>query len=590
MNAIDQFLSTQSKIKVISIIGLYFSAGGILAELLPFIFQNVAFEDARFLFYIKGFLSNLNLGFFTFFQRYVIIFDNGMYINQLNLVVYIIGLIGLALYYFTSEREQRLLRFFLSLIILSNSAGLIIYTIYPLLNFRSLDSNFSWPAYVLFKFVGVLIIYLSYWSLKTLAKDKLDSEKLASEALEEKVIKYNRGEATRWQRIFNLVFDTYMSILILSPFISYFEFMGGLENSLGERYTAYGIILAFRLVYYLFFETLLGMTPAKFLSETRVVSTDFKRPESTKILLRTLSRYVPFDAFSFLGDRGWHDKWSNTAVVKEIRTGVKGGHYFWIFPIAIAIVVGLYFGNEAWEDHQWYLKSKARHERKMERNRNTIEHLSHNTMIELKNTERPYSSDTTYYLKVEDVNGNHVYCSIVPFKKSYSTSKYDIEQYYLQNQYAFNKVEISRTDLMTNSIYEYNQLRSKNDESFAFLNDNSFYKVENIYEAFGPILRTSGGGRLSRNSFEMNIINEGRPCRITSIKNIVQDIRWITTFPLELPTAENDSYPSISLSAENSQKGEPYHFEISIIDNEGTSYRYEVKGQDLEAEFIRLYE
>lgn len=34
-------------------------------------------------------------------------------------------------------------------------------------------------------------------------------------------------------------------------------------------------------------------------------------------LLRTISRYVPFEAFSCFGERGWHDTWSKTYVVKR---------------------------------------------------------------------------------------------------------------------------------------------------------------------------------------------------------------------------------------------------------------------------------
>lgn len=31
-----------------------------------------------------------------------------------------------------------------------------------------------------------------------------------------------------------------------------------------------------------------------------------------------MARMVPFEAFSFLGERGWHDSWSGTQVV-EVR-------------------------------------------------------------------------------------------------------------------------------------------------------------------------------------------------------------------------------------------------------------------------------
>jgi len=50
-----------------------------------------------------------------------------------------------------------------------------------------------------------------------------------------------------------------------------------------------------------------------------VVDDQGAQPGVSSILRRSLSRLVPFDAFSFLGNyaRGWHDKWSNTWVIDE---------------------------------------------------------------------------------------------------------------------------------------------------------------------------------------------------------------------------------------------------------------------------------
>lgn len=71
------------------------------------------------------------------------------------------------------------------------------------------------------------------------------------------------------------------------------------------------------LVYYSLFETWFGRTPGKWITGTCVVNLDGSRPGFGKVLQRTLSRLVPFEAFSFLGsgDSGWHDKWSDTVVV-----------------------------------------------------------------------------------------------------------------------------------------------------------------------------------------------------------------------------------------------------------------------------------
>jgi uncharacterized RDD family membrane protein YckC len=74
------------------------------------------------------------------------------------------------------------------------------------------------------------------------------------------------------------------------------------------------------IVYYLGFETLLGRTPGKLITGTRVVKDDGSPLTLVDVLKRTLSRFVPFEPFSFLGDsRGWHDRWSHTRVISVRR-------------------------------------------------------------------------------------------------------------------------------------------------------------------------------------------------------------------------------------------------------------------------------
>lgn len=75
------------------------------------------------------------------------------------------------------------------------------------------------------------------------------------------------------------------------------------------------------VLYYFIFEFTLQRTPAKFVTRTYVVRTDGHKPTFKDIFIRTLSRLVPFEPFSFLVKideaKGWHDRWSKTCVVKD---------------------------------------------------------------------------------------------------------------------------------------------------------------------------------------------------------------------------------------------------------------------------------
>lgn len=69
------------------------------------------------------------------------------------------------------------------------------------------------------------------------------------------------------------------------------------------------------MLYYIFFEGLWTRTPGKFVFGTIVVNEQGGRPSIGQIVGRTFSRFIPFEAFSCLGERGWHDSIPKTLVV-----------------------------------------------------------------------------------------------------------------------------------------------------------------------------------------------------------------------------------------------------------------------------------
>jgi hypothetical protein len=78
-----------------------------------------------------------------------------------------------------------------------------------------------------------------------------------------------------------------------------------------------GIIISF--LYYLPQEAFSGRTLGKMITGTRAVNEDGTKLTFGRALGRTLCRYIPFEAFSFLGGngrpRGWHDRISRTKVI-----------------------------------------------------------------------------------------------------------------------------------------------------------------------------------------------------------------------------------------------------------------------------------
>lgn len=69
--------------------------------------------------------------------------------------------------------------------------------------------------------------------------------------------------------------------------------------------------------YYLVFETFTGRTLGKLATNTRVVDALGNRPQAKAILIRTLVRLMPLEAFTFIGEFaiGLHDSASKTYVI-----------------------------------------------------------------------------------------------------------------------------------------------------------------------------------------------------------------------------------------------------------------------------------
>ncbi len=78
---------------------------------------------------------------------------------------------------------------------------------------------------------------------------------------------------------------------------------------------AYGALMS--ILYYLPLEIGFGRTLGKMVTGTKVVNEEGRKPSAGQVLGRTLCRFIPFEAFSFLGaqTRGWHDSIPKTWVV-----------------------------------------------------------------------------------------------------------------------------------------------------------------------------------------------------------------------------------------------------------------------------------
>lgn len=71
------------------------------------------------------------------------------------------------------------------------------------------------------------------------------------------------------------------------------------------------------VAYYFILESTIQRTVGKFVTDSVVIDEYGNKPSNAAILGRSFARIIPFEAFSCLGERGWHDTLSNTYVVTK---------------------------------------------------------------------------------------------------------------------------------------------------------------------------------------------------------------------------------------------------------------------------------
>jgi len=131
--------------------------------------------------------------------------------------------------------------------------------------------------------------------------------------------------ASIWKRILNILLDYVGTILFFSVILFIISFFSEIpirenlqHNRIAHPYAFQMLGLFAMYVYYVASEFYLeGKTFGKYLTQTKVVTMDGRPPELKKILLRSLLRFLPFEAISllFLKNHTWHDQWSGTMVI-----------------------------------------------------------------------------------------------------------------------------------------------------------------------------------------------------------------------------------------------------------------------------------
>ena len=142
-------------------------------------------------------------------------------------------------------------------------------------------------------------------------------------------LEYNLVQASSGKRLANYLIDLvvfYVLVFLIAMAIAFFNIQTADNDD--TSFSSNGLIdrIIFLLLYgmYMFLVEALfnGKTFGKLITGTRAVKEDGTALTLKSAFLRGISRAVPFDNFSALGNPSypWHDKWSDTYVIDERKS------------------------------------------------------------------------------------------------------------------------------------------------------------------------------------------------------------------------------------------------------------------------------
>lgn len=141
----------------------------------------------------------------------------------------------------------------------------------------------------------------------------MDIDKLLDDIQVQKSDSKTYTEAPKGKRLANYLIDRFILMLSLGTIMVFIPIL-----TVGNTLQNYLLGAIFTIVYYSALETSLsGKSLGKYLTKTRAINADGSKMDSNTVLKRSLCRIIPFEAFSFLGDEGWHDSLSKTIVIED---------------------------------------------------------------------------------------------------------------------------------------------------------------------------------------------------------------------------------------------------------------------------------
>lgn len=532
------------------------------------------------LYYIVGTFKYVDLQFlkFDFFEISGGVFSNTSSYNRfngLNIIFNIILLLGSVFYYKSNKKDQGLLQFAHAIILFSSIISVLSFVVHQFNNF-----NLFKPIVLFFFIQNIALLLFSYFVL-LITEAKYKNVK----NIQFKEFKDNDYVQTiKYKRFLHLLLDSFLFMALtfnmfkLLPRVILYD----LSKLIGDRFTLTILFIVSAIIYYGFFETFFRRTPAKFLTNSFVLGTENEKLKFDTILVRSVSRKIPLNTFSFLWGTGWHDSISETTVVSLDNNRIPK-KYWIIIPV---LILFFFVNNQFNEFRVAYVKYKIENG-KLESEaislNKKIDNLQLYDFITLKSTRNYW--DKYYFYKVIAIKDDNL--TLAEIKKTYNENNIEeIDFLYESNPDEFKVKQVTKNYLRKGICKEYGFFNGFEEQGVDYIEGEKpmhIYAINNIFE---PVLFFKSYENRSDNKGKVTLENFGMVCELTKVLVLDGDIKVDerNSFPQKISKYDKDFEIYIEFN------GDVTSFEIELIFKDeidiNKEYRYVFKS---DGEFLHSF-
>ncbi|KQR92495.1 hypothetical protein ASG01_11290 [Chryseobacterium sp. Leaf180] len=484
-------------------------------------------------------------------------------------------LIGAAIF-LKNKKDTRLIAFSMAVLLISNVTSLvnILMFIFFILPKRNGEAYSFFPY--LYPVFNIAYAVLAFMILK-----KIREKKVLDTTVSETTVKIS--DTPKMQRFIHFFVDTLIMALVFMPvaFRVFEIFLRNNETFMRtfneSKLTLFLLLFICRFLYYPFFEIVFGSTPAKFLTESRVITSQATNPQSGNIFLRTLCRHIPFDAVSFFWKTGWHDRFSETYVVKEERVGFKTNKLLWFLLLLIPYLSFYYKGDDLLMMYTQMQSNGYMVKYEEDFRQNSVKNINTSQVFVLRT---PIMGEyKLYMLKIEKVNGNEIICKKLVQDQTYSSNYFAARDIYQKQKDTAELVKIERQDFTKALTQTYGNTENPEKNGVDFFKNGNRYEIENIYSIASPYLENAnlryGLYNNSRDISGVMMTNNGKLGTLTKIKNISGNIKWENQLPMQVTPPESGQN-GLYLKAKNIQRDSDFETDLYIRDSLNNQQIYRI--------------